>query len=142
MLPLKAYEDFNAFKVFIFDIGLLCAMSGIDERIILDGDRIFREFKGALAEQLVMQELVSAGISPFYWTADNSQAEVDFLIQHKNQIIPVEAKSGTNLQAKSLKSYIKRFSPQTAIRASALPYKQDGTITDLPLYAAGLYFSN
>ena len=142
MLPLKAYEDFNAFKVFIFDIGLLCAMSGLDERIILDGDSIFREFKGALAEQLVMQELVSAGISPFYWTADNSQAEVDFLIQHKNQIIPVEAKSGTNLQAKSLKSYIKRFSPQTAIRASALPYKQDGTITDLPLYAAGLYFSN
>jgi len=133
-LPLKSYEDFGIFKMFLHDIGLLCAMSGVSEKIILAADNIFKEFKGALAEQLVYQELLTIGIEPFYWSVENSQAEVDFLIQREDQIIPIEVKSGINLQAKSLKVYMEKFKPSIALRVSAANYKNSGNIIDLPMY--------
>ncbi|MGE4385270.1 MAG: ATP-binding protein [Endomicrobiaceae bacterium] len=133
-LPLKSYEDFGIFKMFLHDIGLLCAMSGVSEKIILAADNIFKEFKGALAEQLVYQELLTIGIEPFYWSVENSQAEVDFLIQREDQIIPIEVKSGINLQAKSLKVYMEKFKPSIALRVSVANYKNSGNIIDLPMY--------
>jgi predicted AAA+ superfamily ATPase len=134
-MPLKSYEEFGMFKIFMHDIGLLCAMSGISGKIILDGNGIFKEFKGALAEQFVCQELLAKGEELFYWSAQNSQAEVDFLLEHDDKIIPIEVKSGTNLRAKSLRVYIDKFKPQLALRISEADYKISGNVMDLPLFA-------
>lgn len=141
-LPLKSYEDFGIFKIFLFDIGLLCAISGVDEKIILEKDTIFKEFKGALTEQFVYQELLTINEQPFYWAKENSQAEIDFLIQKDNKIIPIEVKSGLNLQAKSLKVYIENFKPEIALRVSPATYKVSNNIIDLPLYAFKTWFQN
>lgn len=134
-MPLKSYQEFGMFKIFLHDTGLLCAMSGVSSKIILEDDSIFKEFKGALAEQFICQELFALGFEPFYWSAQNSQAEIDFLVQHNDKIIPIEVKSGTNLQAKSLKVYMDKFKPQLALRTSEANYKISGNITDLPLFA-------
>lgn len=141
-LPLKSYEDFGAFKLFLFDIGLLCAISGVSEKIILEKETIFKEFKGALAEQFVYQELLTINEQPFYWSKENSQAELDFIIQKDNKIIPIEVKSGLNLQAKSLKVYIEHFNPEIALRISPATYKVSNNIIDLPLYAFKTWFQN
>jgi predicted AAA+ superfamily ATPase len=141
-LPLKSYEEFGMFKMFMHDIGLLCAMSGVSEKIILEGDNIFKEFKGALAEQFICQELISINAEPFYWSVENSQAEIDFLVQHDNAVIPIEVKSGVNLRAKSLGIYIDKFQPQLALRVSPANYKVSDKIIDLPFYAFSSWFHN
>ena len=134
-VPLKSYEEFNAFKIYLHDVGLLSAMAGISERIILDNEELFREFKGSLAEQFIAQELIAAGFKPAYWSPEGSDSEIDFIIQTGNgRIVPIEVKSGTNLRAKSLKVYIDRYNPELAVRSSQADYKQTEALYDVPMY--------
>ena len=139
-IPMKSYWD-GAFKVYVHDVGLLGAKAGLDASTLLHGNRIFTEFKGALTEQYVQQQLrAELGISPCYWLSETSHAEIDFLFQHGMDVVPVEVKAEINLQAKSLKSYCKRFSPPRAVRTSMAPratsrMKEGTTLVDLPLYA-------
>ena len=135
-LPLRAYEDFGAFKLFVLDVGLLAAMCELDAITLLDGSQIFQEFRGALTEQYVRQEFACLKeLSVFYWTAEGSQAEVDFVIQNQGRVLPVEVKAAENLQAKSLKVYNRKFSPQICIRTSASDYRREKWFINLPLYA-------
>jgi predicted AAA+ superfamily ATPase len=138
--PLNAYEDSASFKLYAVDIGLLACMSGLDKDVLFEGDRFFVEFKGSLAEQFVLQELISLSgadptYKPFYWTNAGGKAEVDFIISVGKHIIPIEVKSGINLRAKSLQVYMQKYEPALALRCSPADYKAGGHITDLPLYA-------
>lgn len=135
--PLKVNEDLSAFKLYLCDVGLLCAMMEVDPAVILDGVKIFGAAKGALAEQFVCQEIMAAGGDPYYWAASNSSAELDFLLQAGGEVLPLEVKSGETLTSRSLKASIKRFGFHKAYRFSALPPRHDGAIEDLPLYAIG-----
>lgn len=104
VIPLKAYEDFNTFKLFLADVGLLAALTDLDARSLLEGNAVFQEFKGALTEQYVLQQLMTReDFSTYYWSPDNSRAEIDFLIQYQGEVIPIEVKAEENLQAKSLR---------------------------------------
>ena len=134
-LPLIAYEDFNAFKVFIVDVGLLGALTNLEAKIQLEGDKIFEEFKGAIAEQYVLQQLKTIKDLPiFYWTNDTSRSEIDFIVQLGSNVVPVEVKSSTNLRAKSLKYYSEEFKPKISIRTSPANYKKNDGLYDIPLY--------
>ena len=135
-LPLEAYRN-HVFKLFGVDVGLLAAQSGLAARTILDGSRIFAEFKGALTEQFVQQELrAAADAEPFYWTTADSRTEVDFLVELSGLVVPVEAKAALNLRAKSLKSYRERFAPPLSVRTSLAGLRREpGGLLDLPLYA-------
>lgn len=135
-IPLKAYEDLEAFKIFILDTGLLCSMTKLSARVLLEGNRLFTEFKGALAEQYVCQQLISEfGITPYYWSAKDGTAEVDFIFQDDDEIVPVEVKAEVNLQAKSLKLYREAYGPAVAFRFSLSDYADHGVLKDIPLYA-------
>ena len=134
-LPLIAYEDFNAFKLFVLDVGLLGAMTNLKAETIIDGNRIFEEFKGAIAEQYVLQQFKSMEDVPiFYWTNSGNTAEVDFVTQIEDTVVPIEVKATTNLQAKSLKVYMEKFKPNYAIRTSMADYKKIENLIDIPLY--------
>ena len=137
-LPLLAYRDFSAFKLYMHDIGLLGAMSGITSTMLLDGNALFTNFKGAMTEQFVLQELVATGIKPCCWTSDSGNAEVEFVIQGDDATYPIEAKAGINTKAKSLKTYRELFKPPFAIRTSLQPYRDGTDVKDIPLYALGL----
>ena len=138
-LPLRSYFDFSAFKLYAHDVGLLGAMSDLSPSVVLDGDSLFTNFKGAMTEQYVLQELLVAGCKPAYWTNDAGNAEVEFVVQGEKAVYPVEAKAGINTQAKSLKVYRKLFSPPFAVRTS-LAVARDGTDTkDIPLFALGSF---
>ena len=135
-IPLKAYEDFSAFKLFMVDIGLLGAMVDIDVKSLLEGNIVFEEFKGALTEQFVMQQLVvNKELAIYYWSAENATAEIDFLVQYAGQVIPIEVKAEENLQAKSLKTFCQKYKPSTALRTSMSDFRKEDWITNLPLYA-------
>jgi predicted AAA+ superfamily ATPase len=135
-MPLKAYEDMKAFKVYMLDVGLLACVSEIDATSLLKGNTIFTEFKGALTEQHVCQQLKAMkNIPVYYWTNDSGTAEVDFVIQSGGRIIPLEVKAETNLQAKSLKVYREKFEPELSIRASMAEYRRDDWLLNLPLWA-------
>jgi len=135
-IPLKSYEYYGAFKLFITDVGLMCAMGDIDVRTLLEGNSIFEEFKGALTEQFVLQQLKpKKDLVIYYWSAEKSKSEIDFLIQYSGNVIPVEVKSEENLQAKSLKTYCQKYSPQKAIRTSMSDFRKEDWMTNLPLYA-------
>lgn len=133
-LPLSAYRDAKAYKVFINDIGLLTSMSGLDTKTLLDGSVIFTEFKGALTEQFVFQQL-NEGADIFYWSKGNSRQEVDFLLQRDNELLPIECKAEENLKSKSLNSFIEEHDIQHAIKVSLRPYRESSEIvTNVPLY--------
>lgn len=135
-MPLIAYQDFNAFKLFILDVGLLGAMSELDIKSLLEGNKLFEEFKGALTEQYVLQQLIaSRQITPYYWSAEKASAEIDFLFQSEMNIVPLEVKAAENLQAKSLKSYCQKYKPKYAIRTSMSDYRHEEWLTNVPLYA-------
>jgi predicted AAA+ superfamily ATPase len=137
--PLKAYEDRSAFKLFIADTGLLTAMGDIDARTILEGNSIFTEFKGALTEQYVVQQLINTiDFVIYYWSAERSTAEVDFIIQYKNSIIPIEVKAEENLQAKSLKVFREKFTPPMSVRTSMSDFRKQDWLINLPLYAVSI----
>lgn len=134
--PLKAYEDFNSFKLFLLDIGLLGAMGNLDMKIILNGDKLFEEFKGALTEQFVLQQLVTDNhLSIHYWSAERATAEIDFLVQSSSGIIPVEVKAEENLHARSLRLFHDKYNPEISVRTSMSAYRQDVWLTNIPLFA-------
>ena len=136
--PLRAYQDFSAFKLFVLDIGLLGAMSHLSAKIILEGNRLFEEFKGALTEQYVLQQLI---VHPendiFYWTAENATAELDFLIQTEEMIIPLEVKAEENLHAKSLKIFVNKYGIKHAVRTSMADFRKQEWLTNFPLCNIG-----
>ena len=135
-IPLKAYEDLKAFKLFIVDVGLLGCMTGLHQRTLLDGDDLFVEFKGALTEQYVCQQLKTIeDLGIYYYTNDRGSCEIDFVIDTGEQIIPIEVKAETNLRAKSLKTYRERFEPKLSVRTSMADYKKEDWLLNLPLYA-------
>lgn len=135
-IPLKAYEDLKAFKLFIVDVGLLGCMVGLHQRTFLDGNELFSEFKGALTEQYVCQQLKTIDdLNIYYYTNNRGSCEVDFVVDNGGSIIPVEVKAETNLKAKSLKTYRERFNPEISVRTSMSDYKQEDLLLNLPLYA-------
>lgn len=135
-LPLKAYEDMKAFKMYMLDVGLLACMSGLSAKILLDGNDLFTEFKGALTEQYVLQQLIThRDLKIYYYTNESGGCEVDFLVDTGEEVVPVEVKAEINLRAKSLRVYSEKFSPKIAIRTSMADYKEESWLVNLPLYA-------
>lgn len=139
-IPLSAYKDLKAFKIYLLDIGLLGAMVNLDKKILLDDD-IFIRFKGIYTEQYVLEQLILKHKNLYYYTNDRNSAEVEFLIEYDSHIIPVEVKAGVNLKAKSLKTYIDKYNPIKALRFSLADYKETDNLIDIPLYAIE-YFHN
>lgn len=134
--PLKAYEDWRAFKLFLVDVGLLGCMSNLHQRTLLEGNRLFTEFKGALIEQYVCQLLKTINsIDAYYYTNDRGSCEIDFVVDAGIEIVPIEVKAEINLKAKSLKIYREKFNPGISIRTSMADYKKVDSLIDLPLYA-------
>lgn len=132
-MPLKAFEDVSAYKLFLLDVGLLGAMNDLDPRSLLENDKLFNDYNGAITEQYVLQEFKTLGDLPtFYWASN--RAELDFLIQYQNNIIPVEAKATINLQAKSLKSFRQKYEPKISIRTSLADYEENTGLFNIPLY--------
>ncbi len=133
-LPLSAYDDLSAFKLYLIDVGLLRRLSFLDPIAVREGNRLFTEFKGALTENFVLQHLVSHfEVTPRYWNSGN-QAEVDFLIQAKNEIIPIEVKSDENIRSKSLAIYNDLYRPSMRIRYSLRNLKKDDGLLNIPLF--------
>jgi predicted AAA+ superfamily ATPase len=136
LLPLSAYEDFSAFKLFLLDVGLLGAMCELPPSALLNKNSIFTDYKGALTEQYVFQQLrLNKGNKIFYWSAENSQGEIDFLVQNNDEIIPIEVKAEENLQAKSLKCFIERNPSLHGVRLSMSSYREQSWMSNFPLYA-------
>jgi len=132
-IPLKSYADNDVFKLYLLDIGLLNAMAELSEQLVLNKNQILVEFKGALTEQYVAQEL-NLNYDLFYWTADNATAELDFIIQKNNEIVPIEVKAEENLKAKSLKSFEDKFQTKKATRFSMNFYRKEDWLVNIPLY--------
>ncbi len=134
-LPLKAYEDMKAFKLFVVDVGLLSCMVRLRADTLLDGNDMFKEFKGALTEQYVLQQMKTLeDLQVYYWTNDRGSAEIDFLIDNGKEVIPMEVKAEVNLQAKSLKTYKEKYNPKLSVRTSMADYKPEDWLLNLPLY--------
>lgn len=136
-LPLASYGDQSAFKLFCMDVGLLGALSRIDTDSILDGSKLFVEFKGAMTEQYVAQELVAQGFEPMYWSADGGTAEVDFAVEVGSSVVPIEVKAAENLKAKSMKVARDKFKFDRAARTSLAGYRDEGWLVNIPLWAIG-----
>ena len=135
-MPLKAYKSMNAYKLFLIDVGLLGAMSELEAESILEGNDIFIEFKGALSEQYVLQQLISdTEYTPYYYGTEKATFEQDFLIQKGKNIIPIEVKAETNIHSQSLKAYCDKYHPERAVRFSALKYMNQEWMENIPLYA-------
>lgn len=140
-LPLTAYEDLSAFKLFVVDTGLLCAMSNLPPKVLLDGNTLFTDYKGALTEQYVLQQLKCIkDLSIYYWSAENSRGEIDFLLQYEAEVIPVEVKAEENLQSKSLRTFIDKHPQLHGVRFSMSNYREQDWLTNYPLYAVECLF--
>ena len=134
-LPLKSYEDLKAFKLFILDVGLLSCMTRLSPKVILEKNVIFKEFKGALTEQYVLQQLKTIpNLSTYYWTNDKGNAELDFVVDTGEDIIPIEVKAETNLKAKSLGVYYEKFKPSISVRTAMTEYKHEDWLKNIPLW--------
>jgi predicted AAA+ superfamily ATPase len=137
-MPLRSYAEPSIFKLYMLDVGLLGAMADLDIASVLEESRVFTEFKGALTEQYVLQQLLSLseggyyGNRPYYWTG--KAAEIDFVMQLDGKIVPFEVKSSENLRSQSLKSYLEKFKPELAVRASLSPYRKELSFVNIPLY--------
>ena len=148
-VPLSAYQDFSAFKLYLLDVGLLAAMSGIDEKTLLEGneifetgsrmgDVIFEEFKGSLTEQYVLCQLKECtDLDVFYWSADAGTAELDFITQIGKNNVPIKVKANENLQAKSLKTFVKKYDTKINVRTSMSNYRKEDWLINIPLYSIG-----
>ena len=135
-IPLRVYEDLKAFKLFMLDVGLLGCMVGLRQQTLLDGSDLFVEFKGALTEQYVCQQLKTIeDLNIYYYTNDRGFCEVDFVVDTGERIIPVEVTAEVNLRAKSLKTYHEKFSPVLSVRTSMADYRKEDWLVNLPLYA-------
>jgi predicted AAA+ superfamily ATPase len=133
-MPLNAYAKMDSFKLFFLDVGLLNAMAKLDSKILLEKNNILIEFKGALTEQFVAQQL-KINHDLYYWVASNATAEVDFLVQFQNNIIPIEVKAEENLKSKSLKLFAEKYQPSKVIRTSMNRFRVQEWMTNVPLYA-------
>ncbi len=134
-IPLKAYEDRSAFKIFLLDVGLLGAMCRLKSKTIVVGNEIFTEFKGALTEQYVFQQLATK-VELWYYAKSNSTMEIDFLVQNEDdEVVPIEVKAETNVHAKSLRQFVTENHPQKAYRVSMNDYREEEWLTNVPLYA-------
>ena len=138
-IPLIAYMEMNSFKMFMFDVGLLTAKTGLSARLLLEGSRIFEEFKGALTEQYVAQELHAAGYPLYYFATARSTGEIDFMLQGDLDCVPIEVKAEQNLRARSLRAFCDKYKPGMAIRSSMANYKQEDWLTNVPLYMLAEY---
>lgn len=137
-IPLIAYQDTSAFKLYILDVGLLGAMTRIDAKILLEGNEIFTEFKGSFTEQFVLTQLKSDKDIPiFYWSAERATAELDFLVQLETYVVPIEVKAEENLQAKSLKSFVEKYNTKVNVRTSMSDYRKEDWLINIPLYSIG-----
>lgn len=136
-LPIVRYMSSGAFKVFVHDVGLLCAMSAVDPAIVLEKNGLFTHFKGALAEQFVLQELKTLGVESGYWSPDEGVSEVDFVVQGTKGVYPVEVKAATNTKAKSLGVYMAAYKPPFAVKTSLKNFSTSRDVRSLPLYAFG-----
>ena len=135
-MPLRGFEDMDAFKLYVLDIGLHGAMAGLDAITLVQGNELFLQYKGALTEQFAMQEMrCHNDMEIHYWTPEESRAEMDFVVQHAGEVIPIEVKAEQHLRAKSISIYIQQNHPSHIIRTSLAPYKQGATVTDIPLCA-------
>lgn len=137
-LPLAAYEEADAFKLYFLDVGLLHAMASLDAHVLLEKNTILTEYKGAATEQFVCQQLAIQH-TLFYWSVENATAEVDFLLQARNEIIPIEVKAEENLKSKSLKVYAEKYNPTKVIRTSMNMYRQESWMTNIPLYSISYF---
>ena len=134
--------ELDTFKMFLLDVGLLAAMGDLSEKVILDGSRIFTEFKGGLTEQYVLQQLVSElGTTPYYYSTPNSRGEIDFLLQGETDVVPLEVKAEENLKARSLRAFCEKYEPRFAVRSSMSNFRQQEWMTNVPLYDL-LYLCN
>lgn len=131
--PLKLYEEMHHFKLFMLDVGLMGAMANIGANTIVESN-LLTEYKGVQSEQFVLQELITKGIQPYYWSADRATAEVDFLIENESSVVPIEVKAAENLKSKSLKVYYTKYAPQLSLRSTFADYKKEEWLTSLPLY--------
>lgn len=142
-LPLAAYEDFSAFKLYMCDIGLMCTMAKISHISLLQNDTLFVEFKGAMTEQYVLQQMLCMpNIAIYYWSAENSKGELDFLVQNNDNIIPIEVKANENLQSKSLRYFIEKNKGLHGLRFSMSPFREQDWMSNYPLYACGAWSLN
>ena len=134
-VPLKAYAEENAYKLYFLDTGLLGALSGLDAKSILEGNRIFIEFKGALTEQYVCQQMIAdLDLSLFYMLSENGRYEIDFLVQHEGNVVPIEVKAGQTVHAKRLRAYCEKYAPSLAVRLSMNPCEKQDHLLNMPLY--------
>jgi hypothetical protein len=137
-VPLKAYIEFSSFKIYLLDVGLLGALSELDASSILLGNQIFVEFKGAMTEQYVLQQLIAdTDYTPYYFSETKSKGEIDFLVQKGTQVVPIEVKAEENLKAKSLRVYCDKYGPDVAIRTSMSDYREQDWMINVPLYCIG-----
>lgn len=136
--PLAAFEDFGAFKIYMLDIGLMCAINSLPPEAMLAGTELLRTFRGALTEQYVAQQLEGQCDYLGYWSADNSRGEIDFLAQCRARVVPIEVKAEENLRSKSLAAFVGRYPALHGLRFSMSPYRDQEWMTNIPLYAAGI----
>ena len=137
-VPLSAYQDFSAFKLYLLDVGLLSAMARIDAKTLLEGNKVFEEFKGSLTEQYVLCQLKQCThLDVFYWSSDSGIAEIDFITQIGTNNIPIEVKANENLQAKSLKTFVEKYNTKINVRTSMSKYRKEDWLTNIPLYCIG-----
>jgi hypothetical protein len=135
-LPLAAYKDLSAFKLYVLDTGILRRLALLSPTAITEGNRLFTEFKGALSENYILQSILTQFEGkPSYWTSENT-AEIDFIIQHQNEIIPIEVKSGESVRSRSLSVYSSKYSPKTIIRYSLKNLSCNNGLLNIPLFLA------
>lgn len=134
-MPLKFYEDSNAFKLFLLDVGLMGAMVDAPASAVLVGNEIFSEYKGAFTELFVAAQLMGTALPVFYHSAEDSRVELDFVVQIGSTVYPVEAKSEENLQSKSMKTFIQNHPDLRGIRLSMKPHISQDWLECIPLYA-------
>ena len=137
-LPLNAFEDFSAFKIYLLDVGLLSAINKLTAETLIRGNEIFNTYKGALTEQYFFQQIRGKVDFVYYWSADNSRGEVDFVVQKAERAIPIEVKAEENLRAKSLAAFVARNPGLHALRFSMSDYREQDWMTNIPLYAVTL----
>lgn len=137
-IPLSAYQDFSAFKLYLLDVGLLTAMAGVDAKTLLEGNDFFEEFKGSLTEEYVLCQLKECtNLDVFYWSSDTGSAEVDFITQIGGYNVPIEVKSNENLQSKSLKAFAEKYDNKKNVRTSMSDYRREDWLINIPLYSIG-----
>ncbi len=138
-LPLKFYEDLGAFKLFLLDCGLFGCMNNVQPDQMLLDDKIFIEFKGAFTEVFVMQQLIAEGYVPYYWSKEQSDGELDFIIQKGSELIPIEVKAGENVKSRSLQQFIKEHPEYKGLRVSMKGFQEQDWMLNIPLYAVNKF---